>query len=48
MTTVRSQKDDIARAEAAGVDDYIVKPFDFPQLLQKIETILEKHSNKPH
>jgi DNA-binding response OmpR family regulator len=46
MITVRSQKDDITRAEAAGVDDYIVKPFDFPPLLQKIETVLEKHSKK--
>ncbi len=44
MVTVRSQKDDIERAEAAGVDDYIVKPFDFPQLLQKIDAILEKRS----
>lgn len=45
MVTVRSQKDDIERAEAAGVDDYIVKPFDFPQLLQKIDAILEKRTH---
>lgn len=46
MTTVRNQKDDIARAEAAGVNDYIVKPFDLSVLLQKIEAVLETHSKK--
>ena len=41
MLTARSQAQDIARANAAGVDDYIVKPFDLSELLEKIETVVE-------
>jgi two-component system alkaline phosphatase synthesis response regulator PhoP len=41
MLTARSRNQDIARANACGIDDYIVKPFDLSELLEKIETILE-------
>lgn len=41
MLTARSQPQDIARAKASGIDDYIVKPFDLSSLLEKIETVLE-------
>ena len=41
MLTARSQTQDIARAHASGIDDYIVKPFDLSELLEKIETVLE-------
>ena len=41
MLTARSQSQDIARASACGIEDYIVKPFDLSELLEKIETILE-------
>ena len=41
MLTARSQNQDIARANACGIDDYIVKPFDLSELLEKIENILE-------
>jgi DNA-binding response OmpR family regulator len=41
MLTARSQTHDIARANACGIDDYIVKPFDLSELLEKIETVLE-------
>ncbi|MBN1818562.1 MAG: response regulator [Sedimentisphaerales bacterium] len=41
MLTARSQAQDIARAHAAGIDDYIVKPFDLSELLEKIETVVE-------
>jgi DNA-binding response OmpR family regulator len=41
MLTARSQTQDIARANACGIDDYIVKPFDLSELLEKIETVLE-------
>lgn len=44
MLTARSQNQDIARANVCGIEDYIVKPFDLSELLEKIETILE---NKP-
>jgi len=41
MLTARSQTQDIARAHASGIDDYIVKPFDLSELLEKIETVIE-------
>ena len=42
MLTARSQAQDIARAKACNIDDYIIKPFDLSELLEKIEGILEK------
>lgn len=39
MLTARSQPNDIARAKACNVADYIVKPFEIGKLLVKIETI---------
>ena len=41
MLTARSQTQDIARANACGIDDYIVKPFDRSELLEKIEVVVE-------
>jgi len=41
MLTARSQTKDIARASACGIEDYIVKPFDLSELLEKIESIVE-------
>jgi two-component system, OmpR family, alkaline phosphatase synthesis response regulator PhoP len=41
MLTARSQNQDISRATACGIEDYIVKPFDLSELLEKIESILE-------
>ncbi|HEG42657.1 MAG TPA: response regulator [Phycisphaerales bacterium] len=41
MLTARSQTQDIARANACGIEDYIVKPFDLSELLEKIETVLQ-------
>ena len=41
MLTARSQTQDIARANACGIDDYIVKPFDLSELLEKIESVVE-------
>jgi len=42
MLTARSQTQDIARANSCGIDDYIIKPFDLSELLEKIESILEQ------
>ena len=42
MLTARSQAQDIARARACGIDDYIIKPFDLSELLEKIEGIVER------
>ncbi len=41
MLTARSQTYDIARANAYGVDDYVIKPFDLSELLKKIEVVVE-------
>jgi len=42
MLTARSQAQDIARARACGIEDYIIKPFDLSELLEKIENIIER------
>jgi DNA-binding response OmpR family regulator len=39
--SVRDEKDDIARGFEAGADDYLIKPFEFPDLLQRIKRLLE-------
>jgi len=42
MFTARSQAQDISRANAIGIDDYIVKPFDMSELLERIETVADR------
>jgi DNA-binding response OmpR family regulator len=42
MFTARSQVQDISRANASGIDDYVVKPFDLSELLERIETVIER------
>ena len=42
MLTARCEPQDIAAASARGVSDYITKPFDFAQLLDKIRAILNE------
>ena len=42
MLTARSQQCDIARAENCGIEDYIVKPFNIKELLEKIENVVNK------
>ncbi len=41
MLTVRNQPQDIARANACGVDDYLDKPFDLSELLEKIKYVVK-------
>jgi CheY-like chemotaxis protein len=41
MVTARCAPQDIAAASAHGISDYITKPFDFAQLLEKIHTVLK-------
>jgi two-component system OmpR family response regulator len=41
MLTARCEAQDIATASAHGVSDYVTKPFDFAQLMEKIRTILK-------
>jgi two-component system alkaline phosphatase synthesis response regulator PhoP len=44
MLTARSQRQDIVRARACGIEDYVVKPFDLSELIEKIENVLEHHT----
>lgn len=41
MLTAQNQTYDFARANVYGIDDYIVKPFDLSELLEKIEVVVE-------
>ena len=43
MLTARSQRQDIVRAKVCGIQDYVVKPFDLSELIEKIENIVEQH-----
>ncbi|MCU0914553.1 MAG: response regulator [Planctomycetes bacterium] len=43
MLTARCEPQDIAAASARGISDYLTKPFDFAQLLERIHTILQNH-----
>lgn len=40
--TARSAASDIKTAKECGVDDYVIKPFEFGELLAKIRGFLEK------
>jgi CheY-like chemotaxis protein len=41
MVTARCEPEDIAAASVRGVADYVTKPFDFAQLLDKIHAALK-------
>jgi two-component system, OmpR family, alkaline phosphatase synthesis response regulator PhoP len=41
ILSARNQTQDLGRANANGIDDYIVKPFDLNELLEKLEQVLE-------
>jgi DNA-binding response OmpR family regulator len=44
LVTVRTRKDDVAQAKACGAEDYIAKPFELSELVEKIENILERRA----
>ena len=44
MVTVRNTEKDKVRALDAGTDDYVVKPFSFPELLARIRALLRRAS----
>ena len=41
IVTARSQTHDIGRAKSYGIEDYIIKPFDISELLEKIQKTCE-------
>ena len=42
MLTARGQERDVTTGFEAGVDDYVVKPFSFPELIARINRVLGK------
>ncbi len=42
MLTARSKTDDKVRGFDLGADDYLVKPFQFPELLARVRTLLKR------
>jgi two-component system, OmpR family, KDP operon response regulator KdpE len=42
MVTVRNAEKDKVRALDAGADDYVVKPFGFPELLARVRALLRR------
>jgi len=43
LVTARTQDQDYVQGKESGADDYITKPFEFPDLLQVVERHLSSH-----
>lgn len=46
LLTARGQTDDKVRGLDLGADDYLVKPFQFPELLARIRVLLKRNHGK--
>lgn len=46
MLTARDQSRDRVRGLDTGADDYVVKPFDLPELLARLRAIIRRSANK--
>ena len=46
MLTARDQSRDRVRGLDSGADDYLVKPFDLPELLARLRAIIRRSANK--
>ncbi len=44
MVTVNRQKSDILKGFGCGADDYVTKPFDFPELIARVDAALRRAS----
>ena len=45
MLTARCEPQDIAAASSRGISDYVTKPFDFAQLMDKVHAVLKDKKN---
>jgi DNA-binding response OmpR family regulator len=43
MLTARSHEHDIVAGLESGADDYIIKPFSFPELISRVSSALARH-----
>lgn len=48
MVTAKASESDFARAKAAGVDDYITKPFSIAALLERVDSLLKRTAAVEH
>ena len=44
MLTAKDEIDDIVKGLDTGADDYLVKPFDFKELLARVRTLIRRNS----
>src|SRR5580698_9566035 len=47
MLTARDQSRDRVRGLDTGADDYVVKPFDLPELLARLRALIRRSANQP-
>jgi DNA-binding response OmpR family regulator len=47
LLTGLTTKEDVVRGLAAGGDDYLTKPYDFPELLARIQALLRRAARVP-
>jgi two-component system, OmpR family, response regulator len=45
LLTARDQSCDRVRGLDAGADDYVIKPFDLPELLARVRSLIRRHAN---
>jgi DNA-binding response OmpR family regulator len=43
MLTARGHEHDVVAGLEGGAEDYIVKPFSFPELIARVSTVLARH-----
>lgn len=47
MLTARDRSDDRVRGLDTGADDYLVKPFDLPELLARVRALIRRSARQP-